>query len=217
MSKLSEQFEIMFPQSVRTVLSSSIYLASQWSKELRNSLVSLPMRGSLLAGHAFPVFIDKIVASQIDKLEVGNFPYDYGEHRIPKCGYPYVEYHAPFGKFHIKKLERAEKLPKAAVHRLSNSMSNLIFLDFGDEYVPPNLGVPFGLVTYGHYKFDLTFMQVGFPSADYKGWIDSKRWNIANDISKEMVEQIRQGATGQIKEEIQETILQKFTLKVKGE
>ena len=59
-------------------------------------------------------------------------------------------------------------------------------------------------------------MQVGFPSADYKGWTDNKRWSIADDVSKEMVEQIRQGTTGQIKEEFQETIMQKFTLKVKG-
>ena len=217
MSKVRDQFEMMFPKSVRTVISSSIYTANQWSKELKNSLISLPMRGSLFAGHAFPIFIDKIMASQIDKLEVGNFPYDYGEHRIPKCGYPYVEYHSPFGKFHIKKLEKAEKLPKAAVHRLSNSVSNLIFLELGDEYIPPNLGVPFGLVTYGHYKFDLTFIQVGFPTADYKEWADNKRWSIVDDVSKEMVEEIRHGAAGQIKEEFQETILKKFTLKVKGE
>jgi hypothetical protein len=215
--KVDDLYEIMFPQQVRKVIASSIYAASNLSKELRDGLINLPMRASWLAGTTFPVFIDKIMAEQIDNIDIGKFPYCYGENRIPRCGYPYVEYYSPEGKFHIKKNNKPEKLPKAAVHRISNSLSNILFLDYGEEFVPPNISVPFALVTYGHIRFELSFIQVGFPTHNYTGWEAEKRWNIVNDVSKEMVENIQQGKVGELKEELQEQITQEFNLKIKGD
>jgi hypothetical protein len=59
----------MFPLKVKHVLASSVYLASEMSKKFRDSMVRIPGRVSLLAGHAFPVFIDNFMAKQIDQID----------------------------------------------------------------------------------------------------------------------------------------------------
>lgn len=190
MRNTDELFAQMFPQQARQILASSVYVASKMSKSLRDEMISIPRRASMLAGHAFPVFIDRLMAKQIDEIDVGQFPYQYREITIPKCGHAYIEYHSPIGKFHIKKSNKANALPKAAVHRVSNAMSNKIFLDLGSEYIPENTSVPFSLITYGHKNFNITFIQIGFPTWDYSGWESNYCWDISGDISKELVEYI---------------------------
>lgn len=210
-----DAFQEMFPKNVRTTIASSIYLASCMSKELRDSMVNIPRRGAMLAGHAFPVFIDKLIAAQIDQVAIGNFLYNYREFKIPQCGYAYIEYHSNVGKFHIKKSNKEEKLPNAAVHRISNAESNMVFLDFGPEFIPENTTVPFALITYGHKHFDLSFINIGFPAHDYSGWSDGFQMSIMDDISKDAVENIRANVGGKIKEEFQEQITQQFKLNLK--
>lgn len=212
---LNQLRDDMFSESVKTMIATNIYVACNMSKDLRDSLIYMPMRAGWFAGHALGFFIDKLMTEEIDNSVVGRFPYNYRETRIPKCGYPYVEYYSANGKFHIKKMDKPEKLPKAAVHRVSNALVNKFFLDFGPEYIPDGVNVPFGLITYGHKKFDLTFISLGFPTWDYSGW--ANHWEITDNISKERAETIMTHKAPELKEEYQEQIVKKYELKLKGD
>ncbi len=212
--KLDALYDELFPDSVKTTIATNIYVACEMSRELRDSLINMPMRASWLAGQALGFFIDKLMTEMIDQSMVGKFPYNYREIRIPKCGYPYIEYYSTNGKFHVKKVNRAKVLPKAAVHRVSNALSNHYFLDFGPEYVPVGINAPFALITYGHKKQDLTFVEIGFPKWDYSCW--AEQWDISKMISTEVAEQIMVHKGPELKEEYQEIIEKKFELKIKG-
>ena len=213
--KLDELRDQMFPDSVKTMIATNVYVACEMSKDLRDNLINMPMRATWIAGIALGFFIDKLMAEQIDLSIVGKFPYHYREIRIPKCGYPYIEYYSDNGKFHIKKVNKAEHLPNAAVHRVSNALSNQFFLDFGPEYIPTGVNVPFGIITFGHYKFERPFISLGFPKWDYSGWAD--RWDVSDRISREIAETIMSRKAPAIREEFQENIMKKFELKIKGD
>mgnify|MGYP000930043290 CR=1 FL=1 len=205
----------LFPESIRTMLATNIYAACAMSRNIKDSLINMPKRASWIAGHSFAYYIDKLVTAQIDKSVVGKFPYSYQEIRIPKCGYPYMEYYSDYCKFHIKKAEKAERLPKAAIQRVSNSLSNEMFLDFGPEYIPVEENKPFALITYGHKGFDLTFIELGFPKWDYSDWVGN--WDIAKNISKDVAEDILKNKEPELREEFNEKIVKGFELKLKGE
>lgn len=202
----------LFPDYVKTVLASDIYAACTISKDLRDSMINMPMRAAWIAGHSVAYFIDKLLTQQIDNSIVGRFPYDYRETRIPKCGYPYMEYYSPKGKLHIKKVDKAHKLPAAAVHRISNSLSNAILLNYGSEFTG---NVPYALLTFGHKRLDLSFVKLGFPKPDYSDW--AGYWDISEKISKEFTEEILKQKGPELKEEYQEKISKKYELKLKGE
>lgn len=206
--------EEMFSDSVKTAIATNIYVACQMSRELRDNMINMPMRASWLAGQALGFFIDKLMTELIDQSMVGKFPYNYREIRIPKCGYPYIEYYSTKGKFHIKKTDKPKLLPKAAVHRRSNALSNKYFLDFGPEYIPVGVNAPFALITYGHKKLEFNFIKLGFPKWDYSDWAD--QWDISETISKEVAEKIIIHKGPELKEEYQEIIEKKFELKIKG-
>lgn len=212
---VKERFNLMFSDKAKETIATSIYVACNMSKNMKNEMLTIPRRAAMLAGHAFPVYIDKILTSQIDSFDLNTFPYNYREDTIPKCGYSYIEYHNENGKFHIKKSDKKAKLPKSSVHRRSNAQSNLIFLDFGEEYVPSNVSVPFALITYGHKRFDLSYILIGYPSYDYSGWQDNILWNISNYISKERAEFIRNTYSENIEEEFRENITKTYNLKLK--
>lgn len=213
--ELNELRDNMFSDSVKTMIATNIYVACEMSKDLRNSLINMPMRASWFAGHALGFFIDKLMTEQIDHSIVGKFPYNYRETRIPKCGYPYIEYYSENGKFHIKKVDKEKCLPKTAVHRVSNALSNRFFLDLGPEHIPVGVNVPFSLITYGHKKFELSFVNLGFPKWDYSEW--ANHWDISDGISKEVAEIIMSRKAPELKEEYKETVIKKFELKLKGE
>lgn len=210
--KLHQLREELFPDSVKTLVATNIYAACTISKDLRDSMVNMPMRASWIAGHALAYFIDKLITQQIDISMIGRFPYDYRETRIPKCGYPYMEYYSQKGKFHIKKVDRAQRLPMAAVHRLSNSLANTNLLNYGSEYTG---NIPFALITFGHKRLDLSFIELGFPKPDYSDW--AGYWDISDKISKELAEEILKQREPELKEEYQEKINKKYELKLKGE
>ncbi len=210
--KFDNLCEELFPDSVKTMVATNIYAACTISKNLRDSMINMPMRASWIAGHSLAYFIDKLLTGQIDNSTVGKFPYDYRETRIPKCGYPYMEYYSPKGKFHIKKVDKEHRLPTAAVHRISNSLANTVLLNYGSEYTG---NVPFALITFGHKRLDLSFIELGFPKPDYSDWADY--WGISDKISKELAEEILLQKEPELKEEYQEKIVKRYELKLKGE
>jgi hypothetical protein len=209
--ELNELCEELFPDSVKTMIATNVYAASKMSKNLRDSWVNMPMRMSWFAGHSFGFFIDQLMSKQIEESVIGKFPYSYRELRIPKCGYPYMEYYSDKGKFHIKKADKPERLPKAAIQRISNAQSNG-FLDYGPDYIPQVEDNPFALITYGHRGFDLRFIEIGFPETDYSDW--KGYWDISQNISKEIAESVLKDKEPELKEEYQE-IVQKYSLKLK--
>lgn len=213
-SELEVVRDELFLETTKVTIASNIFAACQMSKDLRDSMINLPKRASWFAGHALPYFIDRLLSVQIDNSVLGRFPYNYREVRIPKCGHPYVEYYSEIGKFHIKKVSKAGKLPDSAIHRRSNATSNQCLLNLGPEFTPGGVNVPFSLITYGHTRFNLDFIYLGFPKWDYTEWADN--WDISNAVSREVAEDIRTGKGPALKEEYQEKIIRTFNLTFKG-
>lgn len=219
--EMSEQLtglrEELFPDAVKTLVASNIFVACEMSKQIAYGaeMINLPRRATWLAGHSLPFFIERLMTKAIDQSMVGKFPFNYREEKVPRGAFTYVEYYCSLGKFHIKKVPKEGKLPPASYHRVSNALANKLALDFGPNYIPQGVHVPFSIITYGHTKFNLEFIGLGFPKYDYSGWADNVA--ISDSVSKETVETIRKENAPALKEEFQEKIEKNFDLKLKGD
>lgn len=157
-------------------------MAKDCSLEFANILY----RGRYLAGICFPVLIDKCLTTVLDNMDVNIAQYNYYSLKVPRGNYQYIEYCCPFGKFHIKRVNKKGNLPKATAHRLSNAESNKIFLNLGDNYIPKNINTPFALITYTHKNFRLQSISLGFPNYEYTDWQDGKQWELSLNFSDEI-------------------------------
>jgi len=208
--------EELFPDAVKTLVASNIYVACEMSKQVAcGEMAKTPRRATLIAGHSLPFFIERLMTKAIDQSVVGKFPYHYREEKVPKGAYTYVEYYSSLGKFHIKKVKKEGKLPSAAYHRISNALSNKLILDFGPEYIPQGVYVPFSIITYGHTKFSLDFINLGLPFYNYTGWADIIP--ISDSVSPEMVENIKKENVPELKEEFRGRIEKQPLVKLKGD
>jgi hypothetical protein len=208
MDGLFEQPEVsnlLFSDDSKAIIASTIYVACGMSKNVCDDMINMPNRASWLAGLSLPFFIERLLANQIDQNQIGKFPFYYREVKSPKSAFSYIEYYSDTVKFHIKKVRKVEKLPTSANHRTSNAKVNQLFLGFGPEFVPQGVNVPFGIITYDHFKFDLKFICLGFPKYDYTDW-QNPHLSIMEYISKEMSEYIKKENDLALKEEYKEKV-----------
>lgn len=207
--------ENIYNDNVAMIIATNIFAAAHISKNIKKEYLNLPKRGSWLAGYALPFTIDKLLTQEIDKIEVGNFPFDYREERINGRYFPYVEYFSSDFRFHVKKSNCEHKLPEIRKFRLSNAQTNRIALDFGDEYIDNSLTQGYGIITYNHKGFDLRYIIAGIPEYDYSGWAYKK--DIMKNISKELANEIEKKNSVKLKEEFEEEIVKKqYGLRLKG-
>lgn len=181
-------FDIAFPDSIKKMISTNIYLATRATKEIRDMFLETPRAARRVAGIILPTYIDKYLISAINNLDINPLKIKTVE-RKGAGGSSYTEYISNNCKFHIKKTARPS-LPKEAYHRKTNAESNKIFLNYGPNYIPEDINLPFAIVIFGHKDLDLKYIKIGFPTWDYTGWQNGKLIEISNYISTDEADRI---------------------------
>lgn len=194
-------------KSFREMSASTIYSALTISRDFVLQHPSLPRTNYYWAAYNVQFIIPNIMMKIIEDQD-HKFLNVYGDEAPNPHGRPYVEFEINNIKVHIKKNRNAEKLPNISIYRESESTKNnmQMALDFGtDTAVSQKL---FAIITYNHQRFNLKYIQIGFPKDDYSGWID--KWSLIDDIKSDTVEMIKKKYGPEIREEIANNITKKY-------
>ena len=76
--------------------------------------------------------------------------------------------------------------------------------------------MPYAIITFGHSKFNLEYVGIGFPEGDYSGWA-SEFIDISDSVVLSLVENIKRDKGESLREEFinQEEIQDKILVSLK--
>jgi hypothetical protein len=185
---VDKMFDEAFPEYMRELIATNIFVATKAVKDVRDSFVTIPRIANRIAGTILQAYIDKYLIASIEGMDVNPLRFSAQE-KTGSRGFAYTEFNSLTCKFHIKKTNNM-RLPNAAVHRKANAESNKIFLNYGPEYMPEYPNVPFAIVIFGHKYLELQYIKIGFPTWDYIGWQQDKLLEILNYVSFEKAEKV---------------------------
>ena len=209
--------EIMFPTPARRIIASSIFAACDIARSTCDQkLLMLPKRSYWREAYGLQFTIDDILTQYCEKPEIERLKFEPNEIRIPTCGFPYSEYSSDLGDFHVKKTDKKGALPEAKYQRVRKAQSNQTNLFDDPETLFDSDTMTYAIITFGHSKFNLEYVGIGFPEGDYSGWA-SEFIDISDSVVLSMVENIKRDKGESLREEFinQEEIQDKILVSLK--
>ncbi len=204
-----ETLNTFFSDEAKKQLVARIHAACRMVREqCLPEFADTPNRAKVYGRTALHFFVDRLLAEAIN---LGLLPFKITEKKVKANGYWYMEYSSDKVKWQVKRVKRRGQLPKGSSFRVSNSVYNQLFFDFGPEFQfnSEENSLPFAIVTYGHNNFYPQFVMVGFPEPNYREW--AATCDITNVSIIDLEERIYEDNAPKLKKEflqnkVQETL-----------
>lgn len=191
---------------VKQIMATCIIEAHRIAKEFWIKNGNLPKTSKYDASSQLRFIIFRLVAKMVDSEPAARISYmEPGFNNSPDYWYDSRI------KLQIKKCANANKLPNRSCDREKNAqINNQISLFNSDEF-----SSGFVLVTYNHKDFDIQYIQLGVPDADYTRWLHQEP--IMDYFDKDMAEEIQKTYVDEMEKAYTEEIKKNFGLKLSGQ
>lgn len=191
---------------VKQIMATCIIEAHRMAKEFWRKNGNLPMTSKYDAGNQLRFIINRLVAKMVDREPAARLNYmETGFNNSIDFWYDSRI------KLHIKKCVNANKLPNPSCDRKKNAqINNQISLFEQDAF-----STGFVLATYNHKDFDIQYIQLGVPDADYTMWLHKE--SIMDYFDKDMSEEIQKTYGAEMEKAYTEKIKKNFGLKISGQ
>lgn len=198
----------------RELVASSIYSAVVMSRDFIRDHPELPLMNHYRAACDLQFKIPELIAKLIESPEYSFLNVIVMESTMHTVR-PQVEFELNGIGVHVKKHRNAKTLPGMSGYRVDHAKNNdlQMALDFGITEMKEETK-PFAIVTFNHKRFNLDYIQIGFPKEDYSGWIG--RWSLMSDIEMDIVETVKKKYAPEFKEELAHKIAKEYKIDLRA-